>query len=237
MKIALLGYGKMGKVIEKIALERGHTISLKVTSENADFTTNDLAETDVAIDFSVPSGVVANIYKCFEAGVPIVVGTTGWDEEYEQVRKDLDNSRNALFFAPNFSIGVNIFFAVNQYLAKLMNPQDQYDVEVDETHHTQKLDAPSGTAIRLARDIVAGLDRKDQWVKGEGETSKDLTIRSHRIEDVPGTHVIQYDSEIDTVTIEHKAKTRRGFALGSVLAAEWVKDRTGYFTMQDMLGF
>lgn len=225
----------MGKAIETEALERGHEISLRVDSSNKNFGSPELGNSDLAIDFSTPDGVAANVEKCFDAGIPVVVGTTAWEEAFEGIRKRCEKEGQGLFHAPNFSIGVNIFFAVNRYLAGLMNERIEYGVEVDEVHHKEKKDAPSGTAVRIAKDIIASIDRKNEWVKEKAADPSQLRVASERKNDVKGTHTVRYSSEIDDITIQHMARSRKGFALGAVLAAEWVKDRKGIFTMRDML--
>ncbi len=234
MKIAILGYGKMGKVIERVAETRDHEVPLKATSE-APPVGEDLARTDVAIDFSVPSAAPENIRLCFEKGIPVVVGTTGWDAEKEELFRECEEKKGTLFYAPNFSLGVNILFAVNEKLGQFMEQAPDYDVAIEETHHTEKLDAPSGTAIRIAEGIIEALTRKTRWVKEEGEEKSDLVVRSYRKNKVPGIHTVHYDSPVDEITIQHSAKSRDGFALGAVRAAEWVKGRSGLFTMKDML--
>lgn len=235
MRIALIGYGKMGKAIEKEALERDHEVVLRVTSANKDFDPSELRGVDVAIEFSTPEGAPANIRKCFDADVPVVVGSTGWDPEYEEIRERCEKEGKTLFHAPNFSIGVNIFFAVNRYLADLMNAQEEYGVAVHEVHHKEKKDAPSGTAVRIAKDLLERIERKKEWVKESAEQADELVVSSERKDDVKGTHTVRYDSPIDELSIQHKAHSRKGFALGAVLAAEWVKERRGIFTMRDML--
>lgn len=248
MKIALLGYGKMGKIIEQIALERQHQIVLKIDKDNQhEATTENLQQADVAIEFSTPSSVLGNIDRCFEAGVPIVIGTTGWYEQLNTVKEKCLAGNHALLYGSNYSVGVNIFFHVNRVLAKIMNQYPHYDVQVEEIHHTQKLDAPSGTAITIAEGILDGLDAKKQWknvvVSDDAEpaeetvTGNDLLIESLRIENVPGTHTVVYDSEIDTIEFKHTAHNRNGFALGAVLAAEWLKDKKGFFQVTDMFTF
>jgi 4-hydroxy-tetrahydrodipicolinate reductase len=236
MKIALIGYGKMGKEIEKIALAKGYEISLKVTSLNTNFNSNDLKGTDLAIEFSRPEFAINNIKKCFEANVPVVVGTTGWYNQFDEIRSLCLENNQALLYATNFSVGVNIFFKVNALLAKFMNKQPQYSVEVEEIHHTQKLDAPSGTGISIAEQIIANNDTISSW-KNELTTNKnELPIVSKRIDNVPGTHEVTYKSEVDSINITHTAHSRRGFAQGALLAAEWLSDKSGIFTMEDVLG-
>lgn len=229
----------MGKTIEKEAVERGHEIVLAVDMINKDFSADSLKEADVAIEFTQPEAAVKNIYKCFEANVPVVVGTTGWYGDFDDVKKKCTDTKGTLFTATNFSIGVNIAFAVNQYLAKIMNGQPSYKVSMSETHHTQKLDAPSGTAITLAEQIIKehkeydkiGLAGRDSIIENT------LPITAHRIDDVPGIHEVMYKNEIDEITVKHSAYSRKGFAQGAVVAAEWTLGKTGVFTMGDMLKF
>lgn len=245
MKIALLGYGKMGKMIEKIATDRHHEIVLKIDHDNLDdLTVENLQKADAAIEFSTPDTVLGNIQKCFEAGLPIVVGTTGWYGSLQQVKNDCDKSNNALIYASNFSVGVNVFFHVNKVLAKLMNKYPYYEVQVEEIHHVHKLDAPSGTAMTIAEGIIENLDSKSEWVNTVGEQVSDaavknnqLLIESLRIDSVPGTHTVIYDSEVDTIEFKHTAHNRTGFALGAVLAAEWIQDKKGFFEARDMFNF
>jgi len=245
MRIALLGYGKMGKMIEKIATDRHHEIVLKIDHDNLDdLTVENLQKADAAIEFSTPDTVFGNIQKCFEAGLPIVVGTTGWYGSLQQVKNDCDKSNNALIYASNFSVGVNVFFHVNKVLAKLMNKYPYYEVQVEEIHHVHKLDAPSGTAMTIAEGIIENLDSKSEWVNTVGEQVSDaavknnqLLIESLRIDSVPGTHTVIYDSEVDTIEFKHTAHNRTGFALGAVLAAEWIQDKKGFFEARDMFNF
>lgn len=237
MNIGLIGYGKMGKAIETIALERGHNIVLRA---NSNWNTADLALCDVAIEFSKPESALANIEKCLSMNVPVAVGTTGWYNSYEQIKTFALNNNKTLLTASNFSIGVNLFFKLNEFLAKLMNPYNQYDVSMEETHHVHKLDAPSGTAITLAEGVLNQIDRKNKWVGQLKDTNNpssefDLNIVSHRIDEVPGTHNIKYTSSIDEIEIIHTAHNRNGFALGAVIAAEWLVDKKGVFTMKDVL--
>lgn len=230
MKIALLGYGKMGKTIEKIALERGHEVVLRIT-ENIEG--QDLSSADVAIDFSVPTAALNNIVTCCRNGLPVISGTTGWLKDYDNAVTICKEENSAFLYASNFSIGVNLFFELNQKLAKLIDPFKEYSVEIEEIHHTQKLDAPSGTAITLAEQIISN-SRYSAWQldkAGENE----IPISAKRIEDVPGTHNISYKSRVDTIEIKHTAHSREGFALGAVIAAEWIKDKKGVFTMKDVL--
>lgn len=230
MKIALLGYGKMGKAIEKLAIENGHDIVLKLD----DFQDNiDFNKADVAIDFSMPNAAFNNIVKAIENGIPIVSGTTGWLDKYDEVIALCDKKQGSFIYAPNFSLGVNLFFEANKYLAKLMQKFD-YEIFITETHHTQKLDAPSGTAISLANQILP-FSEKDNWVLDKKE-SKKLLINAKRIKDVPGTHQVIYSSIIDEIEIKHTAKNRLGFAKGAILAAEYIVDKKGIFTMKNVLG-
>lgn len=245
MKIALLGYGKMGQIIERFALERGHEIVLKINIDNvADFTVANLKNADVAIDFSAPDAVVNNIYRCFEASLPIVVGTTGWYGNLQEIKNDCLSSNNTVLYGSNFSIGVNLFFHLNKVLAKLMNNYPAYEVQVEEIHHTQKLDAPSGTAMTIAEGIIEELDRKTEWLNEIVGTAipdviknEQLLIESHRIENVPGTHTVVYSSEVDEIEIKHTAHSRAGFALGAVVAAEWLQNKQGFYNIADVFTF
>lgn len=231
MKIALLGYGKMGKVIERIAQERGHEIVLRKTGSNS---FDGLTDADVAIDFSIPNAAVENISECLNNNIPVVSGTTGWLEHYHNIAALCEEKKGAFIYGSNFSLGVNIFFELNSHLAKMMSTLKQYKVTMEEIHHTQKLDAPSGTAISLAKDIIAHSDYASWAIEAPKE--EDIFIDVKRIENVPGTHVITYDSEIDSIEIKHTAHSREGFALGSVVAAEWLVGKTGIYTMKDVLG-
>jgi 4-hydroxy-tetrahydrodipicolinate reductase len=236
MKIALLGYGKMGKEIEKIALSRKHSIVLKIDVNNQEqLTTENLKKSDVAIDFSIPGTVYSNILKCFEANTPVVAGTTGWLDKFDEVKQKCEKENKSFFYASNYSIGVNLFFKLNEYLAKLMNTVSGYEVNMEEVHHIHKLDAPSGTAISLAEGIIKNLDAKQEWILDKPSENSNLGIKAIREGEVPGIHRINYDSEVDSIFIEHSAKSRKGFALGAVLAAEFIKDKSGYQTMDDLL--
>jgi len=235
MKIALLGYGKMGKVIEKVALERGHEIMLRKTSSD---TFDGLSAADVAIDFSIPDAAVRNISECLHTNIPIVSGTTGWLSDYESVVKLCEEKNGAFIYGSNFSLGVNIFFELNEYLAKMMSKFTDYKVSMEEIHHTQKLDAPSGTAITLAKEIINYSDYSSWGLKNaelNESKSDEILIDAKRIENVPGTHTVTYNSETDAIAIQHIAHNREGFALGSVIAAEWIMGKTGVFTMKDVL--
>ncbi len=232
MNIALLGYGKMGKTIEKIAIERGHTIVLKVDKDDTSY---DLSVADVAIDFSIPTAAVNNITNCFNAGVPVVSGTTGWLDQYDQMISLCKEKKGGFIYASNFSLGVNLFFELNKKLAQMMNPVEGYDIHMEEIHHTQKLDAPSGTAITLAEGILGNTSKKDAWKLDEGKENE-IPIKALRIENVPGTHTVTYTSEVDDIEIKHTAHNRQGFALGAVVASEWLYNKTGVFSMKDVLG-
>tara|TARA_R110000751_G_scaffold7805_3_gene31673 strand:+ start:220650 stop:221354 length:705 start_codon:yes stop_codon:yes gene_type:complete len=231
MKIALLGYGRMGKAIEAIALQRGHTIVIK-TSQDKDY---DITTADVAIDFSVPTAAYNNISNCINHNVPVISGTTGWLEKYNAIVSLCEKQKGAFIYASNFSLGVNIFFELNQYLAKMMAKLEDYKVDIEEIHHTQKLDAPSGTAITLAEGIIQNNMAYTSWDLEKAKDQQSIAIQAKRITDVPGTHTISYNSPIDTIKIEHEAHNRQGFALGAVIAAEWIFDKTGVFTMKDVL--
>ena len=232
MKIALLGYGKMGKVIERIAIERGHEIVLKKDENN---TYDGLSNADVAIDFSVPTAAVENISNCFHTQVPVVSGTTGWLEHYDQILALCQEKKGGFISSSNFSLGVNLFFEVNNYLAKIMAPYNSYSVAMEEIHHTQKLDAPSGTAISLAKGVIEN-SKYTNWTLDQAATNE-IHIEALRIADVPGTHTVTYNSEVDSIEIKHTAHNREGFALGAVIAAEWLAGKQGIFTMKDVLNF
>lgn len=243
MKIALLGYGKMGKEIETIALQRGHNVVLKVDHHNAAATnTEQLSQADLAIEFSTPHTVLENIRKAFAANIPIVVGTTGWYQHLNEVSELCQQHNQALFYASNFSIGVNIFFEINKKLAQLIKPYP-YQLSIEEIHHTQKLDSPSGTAISIAEGIMEMQEQKKKWVNStsaapaSATNDSDILISSVREENVPGTHSVLYNSAVDSIEIKHTAHNRQGFASGAVLAAEWLQGRTGVFTMADMMNF
>lgn len=229
MKIALLGYGRMGKTIEKLAQERGHEI-VKTIDANDDY---DFNGAEVAIDFSVPTAAVANISACLNANVPVVSGTTGWLDHYDEMVALCKKNNGGFIYASNFSVGVNIFFELNKQLAKMMQGLKDYNVSMTEVHHIHKLDAPSGTAITLAEGILEHSDKTD-WVLDTEEDDK-ISIKAAREGEVPGTHIINYGSQVDEITIKHKAHNRNGFALGAIIAAEWLKDKTGVYSMKDVL--
>ena len=237
MKFALIGYGKMGMAIEEIALQKGHEIVLKINIDNLeDFTTANLKKADVAIEFSHPDSAFENIKTCLEAGLPVVCGTTGWLQRYEEATNICKQQQGALLVASNFSIGVNIFFEVNKRLAALMVPHTNYDVSLEEVHHTQKKDAPSGTAITLAEQVLEKITRKKKWVNHLSDNPDELEIISDRVDPVPGTHKVKYSSSIDDIEIIHTAHNRQGFAAGAVLAAEFIAGKKGIFTMKEVLG-
>ena len=238
MKIALIGYGKMGKTIEQIALQRGHEIVSVIDVKNLyDFNSDAFKSADVAIEFTIPKEAVSNYRRAFESGVAVVSGTTGWADELPQLKKEIEDGGYTLFWSSNFSLGVNIFMAVNKYLAKIMNDFPAYNVEMTEIHHSRKLDAPSGTAITLAEDIIELLDRKTKWRKETEINSNELAIKSIRESQVPGIHTIRYESDMDSIEITHDAKSREGFALGAVLAAEFTHGKKGLLGMNDLLTF
>jgi len=232
MKLALLGYGKMGKTIERLALAQGHEIVFTSTSSSTEGT---LKEADVAIEFSSPKAAVQNITLCFENKIPVVCGTTGWLEHYGSIEKKCKDRNGSFIYASNFSIGVNLFFSLNEYAAKLLQPWDAYEAEMEEIHHTQKIDAPSGTAITLAETIIKN-SKKEAWSLEEA-SEETLKIEAKRLDDVKGTHTVKYISDIDSISMTHEAFTRDGFAKGAILAAEWLQNKKGIFTMKDVLGF
>jgi 4-hydroxy-tetrahydrodipicolinate reductase len=230
MKIALLGYGRMGKEIEKIALLRGHEIIIKKEHNEE----HNISLADIAIDFSVPSAAFTNISNCFNNNVPVISGTTGWLEKYDEAVQLCKEKKGAFIYASNFSLGVNIFFELNNQLAKMMNFLEDYTISMEEIHHTKKLDAPSGTAITLAEGIINNSSKKE-WILGENGSKEEIPITAKRIPEVPGTHTVSYSSEVDTIEIKHTAHSRKGFALGAVIAAEWLVNREGIFSMKDVL--
>ena len=238
MKIALLGYGKMGHAIEEIALQRGHEIVLKINDLNLDdLTKENIRKADVAIEFTNPASAVDNILFCFNENVPVVCGTTGWLENLKTVEEKCKELNAGFLYASNFSVGVNVFFELNKKLAALLKPHPAYDVAIEEIHHTQKKDAPSGTAITLAEQIIEASDKKNKWINSESENENELSIISKRIDEVPGTHSVKYSSAIDDIEIIHTAHNRKGFAEGAVLAAEFIADKKGIYSMKDVLNF
>lgn len=232
MKIALLGYGRMGKTIEQIAIERGHEIVLKVDENTKEY---DIKIADIAIDFSIPSVAFENISNCLNNTIPVVCGTTGWLAKFEEAKYLCKQKNGGFIYASNFSLGVNIFFELNEKLAKMMSNLEQYEISMEEIHHAKKLDAPSGTAITLAEGIIKNTN-KENWALNVTNNKTEIPIIAKRIDDVPGTHSIEYKSAIDTITIKHTAHSRDGFALGAVVAAEWLVGKKGVFTMKDVLG-
>ena len=238
MKIALLGYGKMGHAIEEIALERGHHIVLKINDENLqELTKENINKADVAIEFSNPHSAVANILFCLKEQVAVVCGTTGWLDQLKLVEEKCKEMNGSFLYASNFSVGVNIFFELNKKLAALIKPHSAYDVAIEEIHHTQKKDAPSGTAITLAEQIIEVSGKKNKWVNRDSENENQLSIVSKRIDEVPGTHSVKYSSSVDDIEIIHTAHNRKGFAEGAVLAAEFINGKKGIFSMKDVLNF
>ena len=232
MKIALLGYGKMGQTIEKIAVSRGHEIVLTIDKDAPEY---DISVADVAIDFSTPSSAVDNITNCLDNSVPIISGTTGWLDHFEDIKKLCSDQKGAFIYASNYSLGVNIFFELNNHLAKMMGNLDQYNVAIEEIHHKQKLDEPSGTAITLAEGVIEHT-QNTQWELDKASQENSIPVSAIRSPEVPGTHTITYNSSVDQIDIKHTAHNRQGFALGAVVAAEWIVGKTGVFTMKDVLG-
>ena len=238
MKIALLGYGKMGHIIEEIALQRKHDIVLQINDENLDdLTKENIQKADVAIEFTNPQSAVDNILFCLDHNVPVVCGTTGWLSQLKKIEEKCKEVNGTFLYASNFSVGVNIFFELNKKLATLIKPHPAYNVSIEEIHHTQKKDAPSGTAITLAEQIIDASGKKNKWVNNETENKNELSIISKRIDEVPGTHSVKYFSPIDDIEIIHTAHNRKGFAEGAVLAAEFINGKKGIFSMKDVLGF
>jgi len=238
MKIALIGYGKMGKEIEKIALDRGHEIVSIIDINNLrDFDSDAFKSAEVAIEFTQPQTALDNYKKCFERNIPVVAGTTGWLEHLPEIKAVCEKEGKTFFYASNYSLGVNVFFAINKYLARMMNQFPDYDVMMEEIHHIHKLDAPSGTAITLAEEILKNISRKNKWVEGKETQSGELGIHSIREGEVPGIHEVIYESEVDIISIKHEAKNRKGLALGAVVAAEFTKGKKGFLTMNDIFNF
>jgi 4-hydroxy-tetrahydrodipicolinate reductase len=237
MNIALIGYGKMGQAIEKIALEKGHQIVLKIDINNAaDFNQETISKADVAIEFTGPHSAFNNVMKCLELGIPVVCGSTGWLENWEEAKAYCEKQQGSLLYASNYSIGVNLFFEINKYVAQLMSSHTDYNVVMEEIHHTQKKDAPSGTAITLAEQVLSFIKQKKQWVNESSTNESDLEIISKRIDPAPGTHTIKYTSSVDDIEIIHTAHNRVGFAGGAVLAAEFLYNKKGIYHMKDVLG-
>ena len=239
MNIALIGHGKMGQAIERLAPGRGHRIVSIIDIDNRDtaFRSGAFCHADVAMEFTGPEAAFDNLLRCFDAGLPVVSGSTGWTARMDELTAHCRDRGGAFFYASNFSLGMNLFFALNDRLAQLMNDYPNYDIRLIETHHIHKLDAPSGSAVTLAEDIIRRVDRKTRWVKGEATAADELSVRSVREGEVLGTHEVIYDSAADTIRITHEAKNRDGFALGALLAAEFIVGRTGIFGMKDLMGF
>ena len=245
MKIALIGYGKMGKAIHELANEKNvkldtkhYDISLIIDVDNRNsITKEDLQQVDVAIEFTSPHTAVENIKWCFDADIPVVVGSTGWTDKLTEINQYAIDNNKAFLFAPNFSIGVNIFFEVNRYLAQIMNNHDEYNILLEEIHHTEKKDAPSGTGLHAALDILKRIERKKDWINNETKNIETLSILSKREENVPGTHIVTYESAIDKIDLIHTAHNRIGFAGGALLAADWILNKKGAYSMEDVLGF
>jgi 4-hydroxy-tetrahydrodipicolinate reductase len=238
MKIALLGYGKMGKAIEEIAFERGHEIVLHINSSNAaTLTRSQLQQCDVAIEFTGPEQAVHNLLLCAESNIPVICGSTGWLQQWQTVTQAFKEKNGSLLYASNFSIGVNVFFAINQQLARLLAPYHSYNPQIEEIHHTAKKDAPSGTAITLAEQIIENSATKKSWICNQAAKDNELSITAVRQDPAPGTHIVTWTSPIDDIEIKHTAHNRKGFATGAVIAAEFLKGKTGVFSMKDVLGF
>ncbi|MCL2131241.1 MAG: 4-hydroxy-tetrahydrodipicolinate reductase [Lentimicrobiaceae bacterium] len=238
MNIAIVGYGKMGEQVEKTALERQHKIVACIDNEQDwEKYADNLNQADIAVEFSTPDTVLANIEKCFQRNLPVVVGTTGWHNHLQTVKNQCTANNQTLLYASNFSLGVNIFFALNRKLAKMMNPYQEYDVSMEEIHHTAKKDAPSGTAITLANDIIKQLSRKKSWTNEINDKKEELSIKSVRLDNITGMHTVTYSSDWDEIEIKHVARNRKSFAVGAVKAAEWLVDKRGFFSIDDMLNF
>lgn len=238
MNLAIIGYGRMGKEIEQIALDRGHKVLLKIDESNVSSVNKDnFKNIDVAIEFTVPESAFSNINLCFKYDIPVVSGTTGWLNKFDIILDKCKKENQTFFYASNYSIGVNLFFKLNRDLAKMMNKFLDYNVKVEETHHTKKVDAPSGTAITITEGLIENIERKNKWEEEKENSDDSIAVKSFREGNVPGNHKIIYESEFDEIMIEHDAKSRKGFALGAVLAAEFIADKKGYYTMNDLLKF
>ena len=238
MKIAIIGYGRMGKMIEETARERNHEIGLIIDIQNInELTPDNITGHDVAIEFTMPNAAFRNISSCFDAKIPVVSGTTGWMDQFDDIIKRCESEKQTFFYASNFSLGVNILFKINRDLAMIMNQFNQYNISIKEIHHTKKMDAPSGTAITLANDIISFTDRKTKWEMGHNPDNKILPVEAIRADNIPGIHEVTYESDFDSLTLKHSAKGRKGFALGAMMAAEYIQGKTGYYTMQDLLTF
>ncbi|MCF6241099.1 MAG: 4-hydroxy-tetrahydrodipicolinate reductase [Bacteroidales bacterium] len=236
MKIAIIGYGKMGKTIEKLALAKGYKIILKIDDTNLnDLTVDNLKKADVAIEFTNPESAFTNINLCFDAGIPVISGTTGWLDKFEDIKQRCESENKAFFYASNYSLGVNIFFKLNKYLAKMMNRFDDFEVQVEETHHIHKLDAPSGTAITIAEGIISEIDRKKEWVKEKADRHEQIAVKSYREGEIAGIHTVTYSSNVEDIIITHNSKNREGLAQGALMAAEFIIGKSGIFGMDDLL--
>lgn len=236
LKIIIVGYGRMGQEIKQVAEKRGHEILMTIDKDNQDeFTPENLKKADVAIEFSLPDAAYDNIKKCFDANLPVVSGTTGWLERFYDIRRYCLEKDTAFFYASNFNIGMNLFFKVNEYMAKIMNHYSNYDVEIEETHHVHKVDAPSGTAVKLAESLINEIKRKNKWKKEKGEAEDEIPVKSIREDEVPGIHRVMYSSSFDEIELKHSARSREGFALGAVMAAEFIHDKQGIYSMDDLL--
>lgn len=238
MNLAIIGYGRMGKEIEQMALDRGHKVILRIDESNvSSVNKDDFKNVDVAIEFTVPESAFKNIDLCFKYDTPVVSGTTGWLNQFDIILEKCKTENQTFFYASNYSIGVNLFFKLNRNLAKMMNNFPDYNVKVEETHHTKKVDAPSGTAITITEALIENIERKNKWEEENENSDDSIAVKSFREGNVPGNHKIIYESEFDNIMIEHDAKSRKGFALGAVLAAEFIADKKGYYTMNDLLKF
>ncbi|MFO8236109.1 MAG: 4-hydroxy-tetrahydrodipicolinate reductase [Bacteroidales bacterium] len=236
LKLIIIGYGRMGYEIKKVAEKRGHEIVLMLDKENEeDFTKENLQKGDVAIEFTLPDAAYENIIKCFDANIPVVSGTTGWLDKFIDARRYCLENDQSFFYASNFSIGVNLFFHINTQLARIMDKYSNYDVKIEETHHKHKLDAPSGTAVKLAEIIIQEMNRKNRWVKENPENEQEFPVKSIREDEIPGIHKVNYTSDFDEIEIKHSAKSREGFALGAVMAAEFLYGKKGIYSMDDLL--
>jgi 4-hydroxy-tetrahydrodipicolinate reductase len=236
LKIIIIGYGRMGQEIKQIAEKRGHEVILTIDKDNQqDFTPENLSKGDVAIEFTLPNAAYENIITCFRSGLPVVSGTTGWLEQYYEVRKYCLENDGAFFYASNFNIGMNLFFKVNEYFAKIMNQYSNYDIEIEEIHHVHKVDAPSGTAVTLAESLINEIKRKNKWKKEEAKEEDEIPVKSVREDEIPGIHKVTYSSSFDDIELKHSAKSREGFALGAVMAAEFIHNKKGIYSMDDLL--
>lgn len=236
LKIIIIGYGRMGQEIKQLAEKRGHEILMTIDKDNQeDFTPENLKKADVAIEFTLPDAAFDNIMKCFESDVPVVSGTTGWMDRFYDIRKYCLEHDQAFLYASNFNLGMNLFFKVNDYVAKIMNHYSNYDVGIEETHHVHKVDAPSGTAVKLAESLISEIKRKNKWKKEKSEAEDEIPVKSIREDEVPGIHRVMYSSSFDEIELKHSAKSREGFALGAVMAAEFIHDKQGVYSMDDLL--